>query len=80
MKAHVLIMPREGVLDPQGKAIAHALNGLGFAAVDGARQGKLIELDLAGQDLETARREVVAMCEKLLANQVIETFRIHIEG
>jgi phosphoribosylformylglycinamidine synthase PurS subunit len=80
MKAHVLIMPREGVLDPQGKAIAHALNGLGFAAVDGARQGKLIELDLAGQDLETARREVVAMCEKLLAIQVIETFRIHIEG
>ncbi|MGF1627756.1 MAG: phosphoribosylformylglycinamidine synthase subunit PurS [Alphaproteobacteria bacterium] len=80
MKARVLIMPREGVLDPQGKAIAHALNGLGFAGVDGARQGKLIELELAGSDIDAARQEVVEMCEKLLANQVIETFRIHIEA
>jgi phosphoribosylformylglycinamidine synthase PurS subunit len=80
MKAHVLIMPREGVLDPQGKAIAHALNGLGFTQVEGARQGKLIELELSGSDPEAARREVVEMCEKLLANQVIETYRIHLEG
>lgn len=80
MKAHVLIMPRDGVLDPQGKAIAHALHGLGFDDVDGARQGKLIEIDLAGADMEAAKARVIAMCEKLLANSLIETYRIHIEG
>ena len=80
MKAHVLIMPRDGVLDPQGKAIANALHGLGFDDVGGARQGKLIEIDLAGNDLEAAKGRVVAMCEKLLANSLIETYRIHIEG
>ena len=79
MKAHVLIMPRDGVLDPQGKAIANALHGLGFDDVDGARQGKLIEIDLSG-DPEAAKDRVVAMCEKLLANSLIETYRIHIEG
>lgn len=80
MKAHVLIMPRDGVLDPQGKAIANALHGLGFGGVHGARQGKLIELDLAGGDVEAAKQQVVDMCEQLLANQVIETYRIHIEA
>ncbi|MEZ5668777.1 MAG: phosphoribosylformylglycinamidine synthase subunit PurS [Alphaproteobacteria bacterium] len=80
MKARILIMPRDGVLDPQGKAIANALHGLGFDGVAEARQGKLIELDLAGDDLEAAKRQVVEMCEKLLANAMIETYRIHIEG
>lgn len=80
MKAHVLIMPRDGVLDPQGKAIANALHGLGFGGVYGARQGKLIEIDLSGGDVEAAKQQVVDMCEQLLANQVIETYRIHIEA
>lgn len=80
MKARVLIMPRDGVLDPQGKAIAHALHGLGFDGVADARQGKLIELDLAGDDLEAAKQQVVDMCEKLLANEMIETYRVHIEA
>jgi phosphoribosylformylglycinamidine synthase len=80
MKAHVLIMPREGVLDPQGKAIANALHSLGFDDVGGARQGKLIEIDLTGEDPEAAKERVVSMCEKLLANALIETYRIHIEG
>ena len=69
VKVHVTLKP--GVLDPQGKAIEHALAGLGFAGVDGARVGKLIELDLAD---DTA--DVDAMCRKLLANTVIENYRI----
>jgi phosphoribosylformylglycinamidine synthase PurS subunit len=69
VKVHVTLKP--GVLDPQGKAIEHALAGLGFSGVEGARVGKLIELDLAD---ETA--DVDAMCRKLLANTVIENYRI----
>lgn len=69
VKVHVTLKP--GVLDPQGKAIEHALAGLGFAGVEGARVGKLIELDLAD---DTA--DVDAMCRKLLANTVIENYRI----
>jgi phosphoribosylformylglycinamidine synthase subunit PurS len=73
MKARVFVTLKPGVLDPQGKAIHHALEGLGFACVNDARQGKLIELDLAdGTDDAT----IEAMCSKLLANTVIENFRI----
>ena len=73
MKARVFVTLKPGVLDPQGRAIHHALEGLGFDGIDGVRAGKLIELDLA----ETvADSDIEAMCRKLLANTVIENFRI----
>jgi phosphoribosylformylglycinamidine synthase PurS subunit len=78
MKARVTIMLKDGVLDPQGEAIRHALGGLGHAGVAGVRQGKLIELDLAGGDAEAAKAEVAKMCEGLLANTVIEKYSIEI--
>ena len=80
MKARVHITPKQGVLDPQGNAIAHALAGLGFDGVGPVRQGKVIELDLDEADAETARATVEAMCVKLLANTVIEDYEISIEG
>lgn len=73
MKATVTVRLKPGVLDPQGRAVAHALTGLGFAGVQGVRQGKLIELDLADG---TTREEVEAMCRQLLANTVIERFEV----
>ena len=73
MKARVFVTLKPGVLDPQGKAIHHALEGLGFTGIAGVRAGKLIELDLAD---ETDDAEIEAMCKKLLANIVIENFRI----
>ncbi|WP_411838541.1 phosphoribosylformylglycinamidine synthase subunit PurS [Paracoccus sp. ME4] len=78
MKARVTIMLKDGVLDPQGEAIRHALGGLGHKDVSGVRQGKLIELDLTGTDPEAARAEVARMCEGLLANTVIEKYSIEI--
>lgn len=75
MKARVIVMLKDGVLDPQGEAIRHALGTLGFGGVEGVRQGKVIELDLAEG---TGEEEVRAMCEKLLANTVIESYRIEI--
>lgn len=80
MKARVEITLKPGVLDPQGKAIEHALDSLGFAGVDGVRQGKLIELDLDESDPDKARERVEAMCRTLLANPVIETYAIDIRG
>jgi len=79
MKARVHVMLKPGVLDPQGKAIGHALASLGFAGVNDVRQGKVIELDLAETDTARARGTVKAMCEKLLANTVIETYAIEIK-
>ena len=73
MKARVYVTLKNGVLDPQGKAIHHALEGLGFAGVNDVRAGKLIELDLAES---VADADIEAMCRKLLANTVIENFRI----
>lgn len=73
MKARVTVMLKNGVLDPQGKAIHHALQTLGFAGVSDVRQGKLIELDLADGTSEATVRE---MCEQLLANTVIESYAI----
>jgi phosphoribosylformylglycinamidine synthase len=73
MKAQVTVMLREGVLDPQGEAVRHALAAMGFAGVEGVRQGKLIELDLADG---TSEADVRRMCEGLLANTVIESYRI----
>jgi phosphoribosylformylglycinamidine synthase len=78
MKARVHIMLKDGVLDPQGEAVRHALGTLGFAGVMGVRQGKVIELDLAGDDRTAAETQVRAMCEKLLANTVIEKFTVEI--
>lgn len=78
MKARIHITLKNGVLDPQGKAIQHALAGLGFDAVEDVRQGKYIEIELAESDAEAARAKVSDMCEKLLANTVIENYDIEI--
>ncbi len=78
MKAKVHITLKNGVLDPQGRAIQHALASLGFGSVDGVRQGKYIELDLKETDKAQARATVEAMCSKLLANTVIENYSIEI--
>ncbi len=78
MKARVMVMLRNGVLDPQGEAVRTALGNLGFGGVGGVRQGKVIELDLSETDPEAARHNVTAMCEKLLANTVIESYQIEI--
>lgn len=78
MKARVQVMLKNGVLDPQGEAVRHALGALGFEGVEGVRQGKVIELDLVETDPERARHRVMQMCEKLLANTVIESYRIEI--
>ena len=80
MKAKVHITLKPGVLDPQGKAIAHALESLGFDDVNGVRQGKYIELDLGDADAANAEARVKDMCEKLLANTVIENYRVDIDG
>lgn len=78
MKARIHITLKSGVLDPQGKAIAHALSGLGFTGVNDARQGKFIELDLDIMDQAEAEAVVDQMCRKLLANTVIENYQIEI--
>lgn len=75
MKARVYVMLKDGVLDPQGEAVRHALGSLGFEGVEGVRQGKVIELDLAPG---TSKERVEEMCEKLLANTVIERFDVEI--
>ena len=78
MKARVHVILKHGVLDPQGKAIGHALESLGFAGVGEVRQGKLIELQLTERDAARAREQVKAMCDRLLANPVIEDYSIEI--
>lgn len=78
MKARVHVTLKTGVLDPQGEAIRHALGSLGFDGVDGVRQGKVIELDLTESDRTKAEASVKEMCEKLLANTVIENYQIEL--
>jgi phosphoribosylformylglycinamidine synthase len=78
MKARIHVTLKSGVLDPQGKAIGHALHSLGFAGVRDVRQGKVIELDLEESDPNKARAAVEAMCGKLLANPVIENYTIEL--
>jgi phosphoribosylformylglycinamidine synthase subunit PurS len=78
MKARVHVMLKQGVLDPQGKAIAHALGSLGFSGVKEVRQGKVIDLDLAESDPVRAREAVETMCRRLLANTVIESYQIEL--
>jgi phosphoribosylformylglycinamidine synthase subunit PurS len=78
MKARVTVMLKSGVLDPQGEAVRHALGSLGFQGVQGVRQGKVIELDLTETDRAKAEADVKAMCDKLLANTVIESYRVEL--
>ncbi len=78
MKARVTIMPKTGVLDPQGKAIGHALGSLGFAGVSEVRAGKVIELELAETDPAKAQAVAEDMARRLLANTVIESFKVEL--
>ena len=80
MKAKVHVTLKAGVLDPQGKAIGNALHGLGFNAVKDVRQGKYIELELDERDPAKAREAVERMCKSLLANTVIENYRIEVDA
>lgn len=80
MKVCVQVMLRRDVLDPQGKAIANALAALGFSGIGEVRQGKVIELDLAETDAKRAHETVKSMCDKLLANTVIENYAIEIKA
>ena len=79
MKARVFITLKDGVLDPQGKAIGHALHNLGFSEVSEVRQGKVIDIELEEHDEAAARARVKQMCEKLLANTVIEKYEIELK-
>jgi len=78
MKARITITLKQGVLDPQGKAIEGALGSLGFSGVENVRQGKFIELETAETDESKARAQIQAMCEKLLANTIIENYHIEL--
>lgn len=78
MKVRVEVMLRNGVLDPEGEAVRSALSNLGFGGVIGVRQGKVIELDLEETDPERAKHTTMEMCEKLLANTVIESYRVEL--
>lgn len=78
IKARVTVTLKNGVLDPQGKAIEHALSGLGFGGVGSVRQGKVFDLELEGADKAKAEADLKAMCDKLLANTVIENYSVAI--
>jgi phosphoribosylformylglycinamidine synthase len=80
MKAKVIVTLKNGVLDPQGKAIGHALTNLGFEGVGDVRQGKLIELEVAETDPVKAKAQIEEMCRKLLANTVIENYSVELVG
>ncbi|TAJ07808.1 MAG: phosphoribosylformylglycinamidine synthase subunit PurS [Nitrospirae bacterium] len=80
MKAKIHVTLKQGILDPQGKAIEHALETLGFKSAGNVRVGKYMELDLAEKDKAKAEAEVKAMCEKLLANTIIEEYRFELAG
>ena len=77
MKATVLVRPKTGILDPQGEAVERALEHLGFA-VNGARVGKVVDLDVRGDDEGAARAQVEKMCEQLLANPLVESYEIEL--
>ena len=80
MKATIHITLKNGVLDPQGKAIENVLSQLGFQGVDEVRQGKLVEVNLSESDPAKAEAALTDMCEKLLANTVIENYHIHLDS
>jgi phosphoribosylformylglycinamidine synthase PurS subunit len=79
MRARVFITPKQGVLDPQGKAVEHSLHALGFVEARDVRIGKYVELSVDGVDRQQAERRTDQMCRKLLANGVIEDYRFEIE-
>jgi len=79
MKAKIYVTLKNGVLDPQGKAVEHSLHDLGFDAVEDVRQGKYLEVELATDDKSKAEQDLDEMCKKLLANTVIENYRIELE-
>ena len=79
MRATVVVRPKQGILDPQGEAVERALEHLGFA-VSGARVGKVVDLEVAGDDEAVAREQVEKMCEQLLANPLIESYEIEFRG
>ena len=78
VKAVVRVMPKAGVLDPQGEAVRRALAALGFEGVESVRQGKVIEMELAESDATKAEATVIEMCENLLANKVIESYWVEV--
>ncbi len=78
MHARIHITLKNGVLDPQGEAVHHALGSLGFEGLSNVRQGKVIDMDIAGDDPDAARASVEAMCQQLLANTVIESYQIEL--
>ena len=80
MKARIFVTLKNGVLDPQGKAIGHALNNLGFGSVGDVRQGKVIDIELEERDQAKAKADLKDMCEKLLANTIIEKYEIELKA
>ncbi|UVC13645.1 phosphoribosylformylglycinamidine synthase subunit PurS [Mesorhizobium onobrychidis] len=78
IKARITVTLKNGVLDPQGKAIEHALSGMGFGGVGQVRQGKVFDVELAESDKTKAEADLKAMCDKLLANTVIENYSVAI--
>lgn len=78
MKARVTVTLKNGVLDPQGQAIEGALGGLGFTGIDSVRQGKIFDVEFDESDAEAGRLHLASMCEKLLANTVIEDYHVEI--
>jgi len=79
MKARVYVTLKNGILDPQGKAVQQSLHHLGYTAIKDVRLGKYIEIELSPMPIEDAKRQVAEMCQKLLANTVIEDFRFDVE-
>lgn len=78
IKARVTVTLKNGVLDPQGKAIEHALSGLGFGGVGAVRQGKVFDIEIDGADTAQAEADLKAMCDRLLANTVIENYAVEL--
>ena len=79
MKAKIIITPKKAVLDPQGKTVENALAHMGYQGVQGVHVGKYLEIDLAGDDRETARKQLDEACRKFLSNPVIEDYRLELE-
>lgn len=79
MKAKIIITPKKAVLDPQGKTVQSALEHMGYSGIGSVHVGKYLEIELAGSDQETARRQLDEACHKFLSNPVIEDYRLELE-
>ncbi len=79
MKAKIIVTPKKAVLDPQGKTVQNALEHMGYRGIGAVRVGKYLEIEVAGQDTESARKQIDEACHKLLSNPVIEDYRFEIE-